>query len=539
MKTRYKLLMESYNLKGIVAFLFNSLQSLLSDFLFGISYLFIFDYVKSNNIYRFYAIILVIIIFIYFIFFIPLWGYLMEKCEFIYREKLMSHLFNIKLKNEYSENSHSSAFLSLIQYDAEMSSKIAGWNLVVFFQAIISGSISSIIIGSLSLKMLFTVYLMGIIAIITDIVCAKYIGKITKNNREYLEIRLRYFIDFINNILIIKIYNQEVNFKDKIDKISKKIINNDIKINIFESITNLIDNMIYSIGFKVVVIIMGLKLVVQKEMTFGSLLLVFSMIGGITFIAEYLGGYIKTLRKIGVSSKKIDDFIENKSNKNKKVIVELKNIKKIELKKIKFEYFEPKKEIFNNLNILFEFPNNYIILGNNGSGKTTLLKLIFNLKQISSGNIYINEKILNKNNKYIFPFGFVSQQVSVYNGSIMENLRMDRESISDNEIKTAIRTSEIEKWINSLEKGIHTEISEKGKNISKGEKIRLAIARELIKRPEILFLDEPDANIDKKTMENILKNIEKNYPSLNLVVITHLSKRNMYKNFKQIFITSV
>ncbi|MDO5088891.1 MAG: ATP-binding cassette domain-containing protein [Leptotrichiaceae bacterium] len=204
------------------------------------------------------------------------------------------------------------------------------------------------------------------------------------------------------------------------------------------------------------------------------------------------------------------------------------------MENIKFKYNEEKKEIFDNLNITFEFPNNYIILGSNGSGKSTLLKLLFGMKSPISGKIYINEKTLNEENENLFPYGYVSQQVSVYNDSIIKNLKTDMEEISENEIWKAVRTSEIEEWIRSLDNGIYTEIKEKGKNISKGEKTRLAISRELIKNPEVLFLDEPDANIDKKTMERILKNIRENYSTLNLVIITHLSQRDMYKGFKSV-----
>ncbi|RRD39656.1 ABC transporter ATP-binding protein [Leptotrichia sp. OH3620_COT-345] len=537
MKTRYKLLMESYDLKGVAGFIFNSLQSVLSDFLFGISCFFIFNYIKRDSRYQFYGIILIILIFIYFIFLIPLWGYLMERCENIYKVKLTEYLFENKLKKGSFENEHSSVFLSLLQHDVEISSQIAGWDLAVFFQAVIAGSVSSVIIGILSYKMLFILYAMGIIAVTIDIVCSKYIGKLTEKNRSHIEKRLKYVIDFINNILIIKIYNQENKFRTYINKVSEKITENKMKINIFENITNLINNMIYSVGFKITVIVIGLKLVVQKEITFGALLLIFSMIGGIAFVTEYMGGYIKTLRRIGVSNKKIDNYIEkaNIKNENRKV-VKFEKIEKIELKNVNFKYYEEEREIFNNLNVIFQFPNNYIILGDNGSGKSTLLKLLFGIKSPTSGEIYIDGKKINEKDENLLPFGFVPQQVSVYNESIIKNIKMGTEEVSDDEIRKAVKILEAEEWINSLEKGIYTEINEKGKNISKGEKTRLAISRELIKNPEILFLDEPDSNIDKKTMESILKNIRKNYPTLSLVIITHLSQRSMYEDFKSVLI---
>lgn len=219
--------------------------------------------------------------------------------------------------------------------------------------------------------------------------------------------------------------------------------------------------------------------------------------------------------------------------KKKRETIKFEKIRKIELKNIKFSYDKDKKEIFNDLNITFQFPNNYVILGDNGSGKSTLLSLIFGLRKPVFGEIYINEKLLNKENDNTFPFALVPQQVSIYDGDIMENLKMSKKDVSETDIIKATETAEIKNWIDSLEKRIYTEINEKGKNISKGEKVRLAIARELIKSPEILFLDEPDANIDKNTMENIFENIRKNYPSLNLVVITHQSKADIYKDFEK------
>lgn len=533
MKTRYKLLLESYNVNGVIAFIFNALQSVLSDFLFGISYFYIFDYLKKGSKSLIFMIISIIFIFIYFIFLIPLWGYLMEKCENRYRVKLGKYLFENKLKSRYVEGGHSSQFLSLLQYDTEKSSKIAGWNLVVFFQAIIAGTVSTVVIGTLSIKMLIILYIMGILAVILDMISSHYIGKITGKNRIYFEERLKYFIDFVNNILLIKIYNQENKFREKINRISDKIIKNNIKLNIFENITIFINNIIYLIGFKGIVIIFGLKLIVQNKLTFGELLLIFSMINGIIFVAEYMGEYIKTLKKIGISNKRIDDYIEKNKTEEKRETIKFEKIRKIELKNIKFSYDKDKKEIFNDLNITFQFPNNYVILGDNGSGKSTLLSLIFGLRKPVFGEIYINEKLLNKENDNTFPFALVPQQVSIYDGDIMENLKMSKKDVSETDIIKATETAEIKNWIDSLEKRIYTEINEKGKNISKGEKVRLAIARELIKSPEILFLDEPDANIDKNTMENIFENIRKNYPSLNLVVITHQSKADIYKDFEK------
>lgn len=318
MKTRYKLLLESYNVNGVIAFIFNALQSVLSDFLFGISYFYIFDYLKKGSKSLIFMIISIIFIFIYFIFLIPLWGYLMEKCENRYRVKLGKYLFENKLKSRYVEGGHSSQFLSLLQYDTEKSSKIAGWNLVVFFQAIIAGTVSTVVIGTLSIKMLIILYIMGILAVILDMISSHYIGKITGKNRIYFEERLKYFIDFVNNILLIKIYNQENKFREKINRISDKIIKNNIKLNIFENITIFINNIIYLIGFKGIVIIFGLKLIVQNKLTFGELLLIFSMINGIIFVAEYMGEYIKTLKKIGISNKRIDDYIEKNKTEEKK-----------------------------------------------------------------------------------------------------------------------------------------------------------------------------------------------------------------------------
>lgn len=181
-------------------------------------------------------------------------------------------------------------------------------------------------------------------------------------------------------------------------------------------------------------------------------------------------------------------------------------------------------------NIIFEYAKNKVILDNvsfqvkanekvaivglSGAGKTTILSLIERFYYPKSGHIYFNGFPINSIDlkSWRKEIAYVSQESPVMEGSIMDNLVYGIEKYNNYDIEKAIEEVGLKDFINGLEKKYDTEVGEKGIKLSGGQKQRIAIARAIIRKPEILLLDEATAHLDgisEAKVQNALKNLMK------------------------------
>lgn len=141
------------------------------------------------------------------------------------------------------------------------------------------------------------------------------------------------------------------------------------------------------------------------------------------------------------------------------------------------------------------------IIGGTGAGKTTLVNLIPHFYDIQSGNIYIDGASVEQigDEKLHDKCGIVPQRAVLFKGSIRENLLWGKEDATDEEIWAALKIAQAEDIIKSKEEGIDSQVEQGGKNFSGGQRQRLTIARALIKKPEILILDDSASALDYAT----------------------------------------
>lgn len=507
-----KILRKSYSFFGYLGFVMNSFQSVFSEFLFGYLYLLIFENYQKGEIATYIIVILTLLVGIYFIFAIPLWGYLMESSQNVYKGNLKKRYMECLLKNKYQDKLSQAEKINLVQKDINNAQRLAGWDLVVLFQAIISGLVSSFVIGGISIKLLIFIVGMGIIPVLTNIVIAKYFKKTYSFLRESYQEKLKKILNYINNIIIVKIYGIEDEIKDDILKESKKIKKEKEKISLIKNTSIFFDSIIYDSFYKVILIYYGIKLILSKEINFGSLVLAFSMLEGISFFLSYIGNYIKNIQNIMVSLDKLKGRFLIKEEKK---VLSNNEIDRICIKDMSFSYGMNK--IFDKFSLSLKFPSNYIIHGQNGKGKSTLLKLISGFIRPDDGRI----EFLKDGKKVDKNMAYVGQDVFIFNDSLLNNLILENENIEVEEVKKAIKTVGLYLWYKSLKDGLDTIIDEKGKNISKGQQMRISIARALLKNKRIILLDEPDANLDSLTMKNMIEAIEKNY-QINIIMVSHI-----------------
>jgi len=162
------------------------------------------------------------------------------------------------------------------------------------------------------------------------------------------------------------------------------------------------------------------------------------------------------------------------------------------------------------------------ILGPSGAGKTTLIDLITRLYELESGSIEIDTGAASQYSLASWRrlIGYVPQEPIMYYGSVRENITLGHEGISDEEIMQACKTAAIDDFILTLPQGLDTLLSERGGNLSGGQKKRLALARALAHRSQIIILDETTNAIQEKAEREIIQNLKRD-PDLTLIIISH------------------
>lgn len=161
------------------------------------------------------------------------------------------------------------------------------------------------------------------------------------------------------------------------------------------------------------------------------------------------------------------------------------------------------------------------IIGPTAAGKTQLLYLLTGLIKPTSGEIEFDGRGIDAYNSEAFhnQVSLVFQDSIIFNMSIRENIAFS-DTVTDESLGKAIETAELRDFIDSLDDGLSTIVSERGSSLSGGQKQRIMLARALAVNPKVLLLDDFTARVDNRTEKKILQNVQKNYPGLTLISVT-------------------
>ena len=197
----------------------------------------------------------------------------------------------------------------------------------------------------------------------------------------------------------------------------------------------------------------------------------------------------------------------------------------IEGKDVEFSYLDDKKVIdkisFNALQ-----SKTSALVGPSGCGKSTLIKLIARLYDYDKGIISIgNKDIKTTDTADLFKhISMVFQDVILFNGSVMDNIRIGKADASDEEVLKAAKLANCDEFVNKLKDGYQTEIGENGSKLSGGERQRISIARAFLKNAEIILLDEIAASLDVENEKYIQESLNKLTKNKTVIIISHRMK---------------
>lgn len=199
-----------------------------------------------------------------------------------------------------------------------------------------------------------------------------------------------------------------------------------------------------------------------------------------------------------------------------------KQIPRVEMKKVDFVYSGDKEPVLRDLNFSIMAGETIGIIGGTGSGKSSLVNLIPRFYDVASGQVLMNgldvrEWDLSKLREKV---GIVPQKAVLFHGTIRENMQMGKENATDEEIHEALRTAQAEEVVAGKPDGLDTMISESGKNLSGGQRQRLTIARALVRKPEVLILDDSASALDFATDSKLRKAIAENTHDMTVFIVS-------------------
>lgn len=210
----------------------------------------------------------------------------------------------------------------------------------------------------------------------------------------------------------------------------------------------------------------------------------------------------------------------------------------IHCKNLSFKHYNTDKFSIENISFKINKGDIIGIIGTSGSGKTTLADTLIGLLKATSGEISVDNTILNFNNikQWQKKIGYVPQSIFLSDQTVRENIAygQELEQIDEKKVNECIKLSNLEKFVSELPKGLDTIIGEKGLRISGGQKQRLAIARTLYLNPEIIIFDEATSALDPKNESEIISNIVSLKRSKTIIIIAH--KFSLIKNCDNILL---
>lgn len=216
--------------------------------------------------------------------------------------------------------------------------------------------------------------------------------------------------------------------------------------------------------------------------------------------------------------------------------INLNSIDSIKINKLSFSYNENKSIIKD-----FDFEckkGDFIgLIGKSGVGKSTIFNLLLKFYDVENNIIFYNDIDINKINPLSIRDNVtkISQQIDLFPGTIEYNLRLSNKEVSNEEIHEILKFVKLDNYISSLEEGINTDIGEAGKLMSGGEMQRLALAQGLLRKNNVLLLDEITSNIDKNTEKIIKENILKLHNTGEYIIIAISHNKEFLEDCDKIY----
>jgi len=416
-------------------------------------------------------------------------------------------------------------------------------NITEFFTNVITSIIKDIVLlAGIIIIMLYLSVELGLISlcilpiIVVAILVFRYFDRIAyRKVRARVAIINAFLAEHISGISIIKLFNQEKRKEREFDKVNNDHLDSTMEqMKVFAIFRPLMD-LLYYLAITII-LWYGSKGIIDLSIEFGVLYAFVSYIDMFFRPLKDIAEKYDIVQNALASSEKIFKLIDEDEEKynednnfkvNGKGSVEFKNVwlaydeKNFILKDISFKV-SPKEKI--------------AIVGETGAGKTSIIGILNGLYKIQKGEVIIDEKSIYDYNLVNLrkSIGIVIQDVFLFSGNIIDNIRLFDKSVSRERVIEAVKYVYADYFIERLSDGYDTEIIEGAATLSAGERQLIALARAVLFNTEILVLDEATSNIDSQTEFYIQRALEKISETKTVITIAH--RLSTIKNSNRILV---
>ena len=346
-----------------------------------------------------------------------------------------------------------------------------------------------------------------------------------------------YMVESLNGIQTIKAYNAERKANReteiKVVKLLKSVFNLAWVSNLQGSLKVFVE----LVGGIVILWVGGVS-VINGEMTIGALIVFNSLLAYFLDPVKNLINLQPEMQTAIVAADRLGEILDLEAEKSE---LEYKKMSPsslagdIEIKNLDFRY-GTRRLVLEDINITIKKGQKVAFVGESGSGKTTLSKLLLNLYASEKGEIIINGNNIRDIQLECLreKIAYIPQETFLFSGTIFENLTLGMDDATLDDIIDASKMAQAHDFINELPLRYETLLEENGTNLSGGQRQRLAIARAMLKKPDILILDEATSNLDSITERALDRTINEFSRDMTTIFIAH--RLSTIKNCDVIFV---
>ena len=358
------------------------------------------------------------------------------------------------------------------------------------------------------------------------VVCIYFVQNIINKRSEQIQKSLSdlstYVQETFSGIRLIKSFVREINFSKVFSNKSDEYKSKSLKL-----------QFVLALFFPIIMTLIGLSIVItiyvgalevfDENLTLGNIAEFLIYVYLLTWPVTALGWITSIIQRASASQKRINEFLNEKTD-----IVSIQNKKlnisgKIEFRNVSFRYPDTGVVGMDNISFKINAGESLGIIGSTGSGKSTVANSILRLFDVDNGKILLDDceiKDLDITN-FRRQIGYVPQDVFLFSDTIENNILFGTEDKKFKDVEEASRNADLIRNINSFPNKYKTKVGERGITLSGGQKQRVSIARAIIKKPKILILDDCLSAVDTKTENVILENLKNIMSETTSIIISH------------------
>lgn len=379
-----------------------------------------------------------------------------------------------------------------------------------------------------------------VIVVLYAIIVLTFNKQYRKLNQKQMEDNAQltsYLVESLNGIQTVKAYNAERKVNRETEVKFVKLLRSIFKLSFVGNMQTSLKFAVELIGGVVILWVGGVNVIngnltVGQLITFNSLLIYFlDPVKNLINLQPQMQTAVVAAERLG----EILDLEAEKDEREQRKMNPTSLAGDIVFQNVDFRY-GTRRLVLEDINLTIKKGEKVAFVGESGSGKTTLSKLLLRLYQIEKGAILIgNNNIEDIQIEALREkIAYIPQETFLFSGSIMENLMLGMDDVTVDEVIDAAKKAQAHDFINELPLRYETRLEENGSNLSGGQRQRLAIARAMLKKPDILILDEATSNLDAVTERALDTTIREFCQDMTTIFIAH--RLSTIKNCDRIFV---